>query len=107
MSSRSRISTEFVVETEGKLSLEDLCEAINSNSDFVISLIEQDLLEPHGSDPTNWQFDLVCYKRAKRAASFHHDLEINMPGIALALDLLDKIDRLESELVIKGATQTK
>lgn len=107
MSNRSRISTEFVIETDERLSLEDLCEAINSNSDFIISLIEQDLLEPHGNEPASWEFDLVCYKRAKRAASFHHDLEINMPGIALALDLLDKIDRLESELVIKGASFEK
>jgi chaperone modulatory protein CbpM len=27
-----------------------------------------------------------------------HDLELNSPGVALALDLLDELDRLRSQL---------
>ena len=31
--------------------------------------------------------------------SFKHDLNVNLEGIALALDLLDRIDSMQSEMV--------
>ena len=98
MGDKSRITTEFVIESDEKLSLEQLSDAINAEINFITQLVEQELLEPHGEQPEEWQFDIICYRRAKRAYSFHRDLDVNMAGIALALDLLDKIERLESEL---------
>jgi chaperone modulatory protein CbpM len=33
-----------------------------------------------------------------------HDLELNLPGVALALDLLDELDQLRSQLHLVNAT---
>ena len=97
MSKSSQFVSEFVANSDIKLSLEQLCDALNTEKNFIRQLVEQDLITPKG-DEKEWQFDIICYKRAKSACSFYHDLDVNMAGIALALDLLDKIERLEHEL---------
>lgn len=86
------------MENDQFLNLEEFCDAMNTQKDLVIQMIEYQLIIPKGDNPEHWLFDLDTLKRGKIAASFYHDLEINMPGVALALDLLDQIKRLEVEL---------
>ena len=38
------------------------------------------------------------YGRARTALRLQRDLEINLPGVALALELLEELDRLRREL---------
>jgi chaperone modulatory protein CbpM len=97
MSKSSQSVSEFVANSDIKLSLEQLCDALDTKQSFILQLVEQDLITPKGNE-NEWQFDITCYNRAKSACSFYHDLDVNMAGIALALDLLDKIERLEHEL---------
>lgn len=89
---------EGIIIESSPLTLEELSQAVSVEHDFVIEMVEYHLIEPvAGDSPESWEFDDVCLKRAKTAVSFYHDLEINMPGIALALDLLDKIEQLKNE----------
>ena len=81
-----------------KLTLDELAETLQVRHEIIIEMVELNLIEPKGDAPKQWEFDDLCLKRAKTAASFHRDLEVNMQGIALALDLLDKIERLEQRL---------
>lgn len=87
-----------IIEQFSLLSLNELSQAVHVDSELIIEMIEYHLIEPQGDSPESWKFDSMCLKRAKTAASFYHDLEINMPGIAVALDLLDKIEYLEKRL---------
>lgn len=87
-----------VIEHATPLSFEELCQAIDLQRDLVIEMIEQHLIEPEGHSPNDWQFDNIALKRAKTAANFYRDLEVNLEGIALALDLMDKIEILENRL---------
>src|SRR6266480_2918252 len=88
----------ILIERDSPLSLDELARAIHLRNEIIIEMVEYHLLEPEGKSPSNWQFDDVNLKRAKIAASFHRDLEVNLQGIALALDLLDKIEYLEQRL---------
>ena len=89
----------IIIERASPLNFDELCQAIPTREEVMIEMIEYRLIEPiAGESPETWEFDDVCLKRAKTAASFYHDLEINMPGVALALELLDKIERLEKQL---------
>lgn len=81
-----------------KLSLDDLCTAINTRKEIVIALVEYELLQPEGETIEEWSFSLTAVKRARLACSFYYELEINWQGVALALDLLDQIEQLEAEL---------
>ena len=88
----------IIVEQSTPLNLGELCQAVRLQTKVVIEMVEHQLIEPEGSTPDSWRFDNVCLKRAKIAASFYHDLEVNMPGICIALDLLERIEYLEQRL---------
>lgn len=88
----------IIIEESSPLTLDELSQAVRLRSKVVIEMVEHHLIEPQGDSPTSWKFDSVCLKRAKIAASFYRDLEINMPGIGIALDLLEKIEYLEQRL---------
>jgi chaperone modulatory protein CbpM len=89
------IITAVIIDEPNPLTFEELCHALQTEQQFVIRLVENDILQPHGITHNEWRFDSYNFKRAKTAASFYHDLEVNLNGIALALDLLDEIDRLK------------
>ena len=61
--------------------------------------VSEGVLSPAGSSPEDWRFSGESLKRAKTAAHLSHDLELNTPGVALALDLLDEISRLRNQLL--------
>lgn len=78
------------------LNFEDLCHALQADRHIVIELVELHVLQPQGHSHIEWRFDSYNFKRAKTAISFYRDLDVNINGIALALDLLDEIERLSS-----------
>ena len=90
----------IIIERQTPLDLEELAQAVHIRHEIIIEMVDNHLVEPAGKTPETWQFDDICFKRVKVAASFYRDLEINMQGIALALDLLEKIERLENRINI-------
>jgi len=87
-----------IIERSRPLSFGELCQAIALRDDLVVEMVEHHLIVPEGQSQQNWQFDDIALKRAKVAANFYHDLGMNFEGIALALDLLEKIERLENRI---------
>lgn len=88
----------ILIESSEPLTLEQICHAVRLQQDILEALVSQHIIEPQGADPDTWLFDEVALRRARLAASFYHDLEINLAGIGLALDLMDRIERLEEML---------
>lgn len=87
-----------VVEEEVELSLAELCRACDVDSELVVQLVEQGLIEPRGSAPQAWVFAGASLRRTRVAVRLMRDLELNLPGAALAVDLLEEIDRLQRDL---------
>jgi chaperone modulatory protein CbpM len=87
-----------VIEEESCLTLVELCEASNASEEHVISWVIEGVLEPVGDAPEDWQFSGHALKRTRLALSFASNLEVNPPGVALALDLLDQIAVLKARL---------
>jgi chaperone modulatory protein CbpM len=50
---------------------------------------------------TTWRFSGSELRRARRAVRLERDLELNLSGLALALDLMEEIDRLRLELNLR------
>lgn len=92
-----------IVEEEIRLSLEELCQACRASEEYVIAWVFEGALEPIGSSPRDWRFSGPSLRRAKLALWLSRDLEINPPGVALALDLFDEIAALEARLERLGA----
>jgi len=87
-----------VIESHESLTFEEYCVAIKIEREVIIEMIEYELIQPQGTRPEEWRFDSASLKRGRMAASFYHDLEINLQGIALAFDLLDQIKDLKKQV---------
>lgn len=93
----------LLLDEQTELSLDDLCKACSVSEEWIIELVEEGALEPvnievTGYQQTQWQFTNRCIQRTHTAMRLQRDLNINLAGVALALDLLEKIDSLETRL---------
>ncbi|OWF66110.1 MerR family transcriptional regulator [Polynucleobacter hirudinilacicola] len=90
-----------VVENEVHMSIVELSHASRTPQELIMSWVSEGVLSPAGSSPEEWRFSGDSLRRAKTAAHLTHDLELNVPGVALALDLLDEIAQLRARLNLK------
>ena len=77
--------------------LRELCRACGVHAELVIELVEEGVLEPRGGSPAEWRFPGSAVTRAHKALNLARDLRVNWPGAALALDLLEEIERLRRD----------
>jgi chaperone modulatory protein CbpM len=87
-----------VVEEDVPMTLAELCRACNAERELVVQLVEHGVIEPQGSAPQLWVFTGASLQRTRVALRLLRDLELNLPGAALAVDLLDEIARLQRAL---------
>lgn len=90
-----------VVENEVHMNIVELSHASRTPQELIMSWVSEGVLSPAGSSPQDWRFSGDSLRRAKTAAHLTHDLDLNVPGVALALELLDEIARLRARLNIK------
>lgn len=91
-----------IVEEEVLFTLVELCQACNAEEAHVRDWVIEGVLEPIGESPQDWRFKGDSLRRAKMAWRLSQDLDINPPGVALALDLLDEIATLRVRLQCAG-----
>jgi chaperone modulatory protein CbpM len=91
-----------IVEEEIRLTLTELCQACGATEDYVIAWTFEGVLDPIGRAPQEWLFSGQALRRARLALRLTRDLEVNPPGVALALDLLDEIAELQGRLLRVG-----
>ncbi|MFT6099664.1 MAG: chaperone modulatory protein CbpM [Arenicella sp.] len=80
-----------------KLSLSEFCKACSVNADDVLNYIDYSVIEPP-FEAGEWRFNSICIRRVKQAGRLQRDLGINPAGLALALDLLEELERLRTRL---------
>jgi chaperone modulatory protein CbpM len=90
--------TVTVVEEGLPLSLDELCRACGAREEQLRAWVVEGVLEPIGGSPQEWRFEGPALRRARLALALTRELEINPPGVALALDLLDEIAALRASL---------
>ena len=93
-----------IVEDEVHMSIVEISQATRAPEELIMSWVSEGVLSPAGSSPEDWRFSGDSLKRAKTAAHLSYDLELNTPGVALALDLLDEIRRLRNQLLLENRT---
>ncbi len=83
---------------EHRLSLRELAEVCGVVPETVYEMVEYGLLDPQGSGPEQWIFSGIAVRRICQAVRLSSDLEINMAGVALALDLLEEQEQLQARI---------
>jgi chaperone modulatory protein CbpM len=86
-----------------ELSFRELCDACAGSEEWIVQLVEEGALEPvnlaeHMQQAEQWRFTAVSLQRVQTAKRLQRDLQINPAGVALALDLLEQIDQLQTQL---------
>lgn len=87
-----------ILESSATCTLDELCITCDVEAEWVASLVDYGAIDPAGTDQAHWQFAGITVVRVQRAKRLERDLGLNMPGVALALDLLDQIDALRARL---------
>ena len=81
-----------------EFTLADLCRVCAVHEQLVIEIVEEGIVEPLGDARPQWRFTGVAVTRIQRVIKLQHDFDVNLPGAALALELLEEIDRLKRAL---------
>lgn len=87
-----------IVENEVHMTIVELSHASRTPEELIMSWVSEGVLSPSGSTPQDWRFSGDSLRRAKTAAHLTHDLELNVPGVALVLELLDEITQLRTRM---------
>ncbi len=73
------------------LSLQQLCYSATVEPEFILQLVEYEVLEPEGGRAVNWRFKAEDIARLHRAQRLMRDFELNISGLALVMQLLDEL----------------
>jgi len=103
MTVTSYIFSGHIVEEEVEFSLSELSQACGVNAEWLITLVEEGILDPHenGSHKNRhqWRFSGPCIQRVRIVRRLQQDLGINLAGVALTLELLGEINDLKARLI--------
>ena len=92
------VLTGVIVEESAELSLTELSHACSSSTEWLIELVDEGVLDPAGRSQTQWRFSGSSLKRARTARRLYEDLNINLSGVALALDLMEELEAMRERL---------
>jgi len=79
-------------------SFEHLIQVSGLSPDALLDLIEAGVIEPTNRDPANYFFTVDCIVIARTARRLRDDFDLDPQGLALAINLTQRIDKLEAEL---------
>jgi chaperone modulatory protein CbpM len=77
-----------------RCTLPDICALCGVNAEIIHEMVEEGIITPEGRSALEWQFTSIAIKRVQTAMRLQRDLHVNLPGCALALDLLDELEEL-------------
>jgi chaperone modulatory protein CbpM len=92
----------IVPEDPTELTLADVCRACAVQTQFIVELVEEGVLAPAGQEPRRWRFTYAQLRSVRAASRLQRDLGVNLAGAALALELLEEIEALQTRLRVLG-----
>lgn len=93
MAERSRRMAKGVLLDERvRFSLVELCEVCRISADYLLEVVDEGIIEPEGASQAQWRFRADDLRRLQTALRLQRDLRVNLPGAALALDLLEELE---------------
>lgn len=90
--------SEGIIDETVTLTFKEFCEICSVKEEYIIEMVHLGVLEPVGKHISHWQFTLFQLQRFKKAQRLQADLELNMEGVALSLELLDQLTSLRKKI---------
>jgi chaperone modulatory protein CbpM len=98
MMSKSKILTGVILDENIELSINELCRSCSVQREMIVALVEEGVLTPVNTHEADYRFPSVSVRLVIKAVRLQRDLDLNYPGIALALELMDEIEHLRERL---------
>lgn len=87
-----------IVEEEARLTLNELCSACSVSASHIREMVGEGILDPSGNDVVQWRFSGTSLRRVRIVRHLQRDLDVNLPGAALVVELLEEIERMNGLL---------
>lgn len=81
-----------------RLSLREVTYSFGIQEETLIEIIDQGIVSGEQNAQGDLYFDSEALKRIRKVLQLHRDLGVNVAGAALAIELLEEIDRLHALL---------
>ena len=92
--SKESNSTPGIFEEYAILSVRDLSRICAVDEHHIVELVQEGVLNVVDAGTTEWRFTGEALRRARLALRLERDLEINLAGVALALELMEELEQL-------------
>jgi chaperone modulatory protein CbpM len=83
------------------LSLRELSRICSVDERHIVEFVEEGVLNVI-EVRREWQFTGAALRRARLAVRLQRDLELNLAGVALAVELIEEIEQLRRQLKSRG-----
>lgn len=91
-----KFSSYTVFDESTWLNLSEASRLCKVDDQLIKEMVQEGLVNPTGSSACDWQFGAQELKRIQITIRLQRDLRVNLPGAALALDLLEELEYLRS-----------
>jgi chaperone modulatory protein CbpM len=87
-----------ILEQSALLTVKDLSRMCAVDERHIVDFVEEGVLHVVEIKSTEWYFRGEALRRTRLALRLERDLELNLAGVALALELMEELERLRREL---------
>jgi chaperone modulatory protein CbpM len=94
-----------VIDDHTEITIVQLCRRCSVETELVQRLVDEGIIEPSRQEGDILYFPHRCARRTQVVLRLRSDLGVNMAGAALALELLDRIESLQSRLRMAGSDE--
>lgn len=99
MKDLEKVISGIVLDEHLEISLKELCGMCGITPEMIMEMIDEGLIDhPLEGTKRNWQFRGYEVRRIQIALRLQRDLHVNLPGAALAVELLEKLEELQRRI---------
>ena len=88
----------IVFDEATEITILELCETCSIETKLVEKMIDEGILEPSGEKGAGRRLPYSSVHRTRTVIHLQRDLGVNLAGAALALELLERIEKLHIQL---------
>jgi chaperone modulatory protein CbpM len=97
-SSQDQALSGAILEESAELTVKDLSRMCAVDERHIVEFVEEGVLNVVEVNTSEWHFTGAALRRTRLALRLERDLELNLAGVALALQLMEELEHLRREL---------
>lgn len=86
---------------ENNITLIHVCNQCETTPEVVIRMVNEGILNPIGKNKVQWRFSFTAVETILKVKRLQRDLNVNLAGAALAIELMDRVKVLERLLATR------